>query len=184
MVAFMGNSMSIRGALASAMVAIVMVAGCTGGNTVEQIVGEINSNNTMRIASSYVLYQVKNNYKGPKNKDAFVKFLNDPSISNNLEMMGFDMSDIESVFISQRDNEEIQVRWGVPGSQRGCYEPIAFEKTGVDGVRIVAFGNGVFEEVDDEATYDDYFSGKHKPEANARKDSTAPKIDKNGNQID
>ncbi|MCP4098281.1 MAG: hypothetical protein GY748_18780, partial [Planctomycetaceae bacterium] len=117
--------MSIRGALASAMVAIAMVAGCGSGNSVEQIVGDLNSNNTMRIASSYVLFQVKNNYKGPKNKEAFVKFLNDPSISGNLDMMGFDMSDIESVFISQRDNEEIQVRWGVAGSQRGCYEPLA-----------------------------------------------------------
>ena len=184
MVGFMGKAMSIRGALASAMVAIAMVAGCGSGNTVEQIVGEINSNNTMRIASSYVLYQFNNNYKGPKNKDAFVKFLNDPSIASNLEMMGFDMSDIESVFISERDGEEIQVRWGVAGSQRGCYEPLAFEKTGVDGSRIVAFGNGVFEEVDDDATYDEYFSGKHKPEANARKNSTAPKFDKNGNQID
>ncbi|MCP4478795.1 MAG: hypothetical protein GY818_11955 [Planctomycetaceae bacterium] len=184
MVVFKGKTMSIRGALASAMVAIAMVAGCGSGNSVEQIVGDLNSNNTMRIASSYVLFQVKNNYKGPKNKEAFVKFLNDPSITGNLEMMGFDMSDIESVFISQRDNEEIQVRWGVAGSQRGCYEPLAFEKTGVDGSRIVAFGNGVFEEVDDQATYDEWFSGKHKPEANARKDSTAPKIDKNGNQVD
>lgn len=184
MVVFKGKTMSIRGALASAMVAIAMVAGCGSGNSVEQIVGDINSNNTMRIASSYVLFQVKNNYNGPKNKEAFVKFLNDPSITGNLEMMGFDMNDIESVFISQRDNEEIQVRWGVAGSQRGCYEPLAFEKTGVDGSRIVAFGNGVFEEVEDQATYDEWFSGKHKPEANARKDSTAPKIDKNGNQVD
>jgi len=184
MVVFKGKTMSIRGALASAMVAIAMVAGCGSGNSVEQIVGDINSNNTMRIASSYVLYQVKNNYKGPKNKEAFVKFLNDPSITGNLEMMGFDMNDIESVFISQRDNEEIQVRWGVAGSQRGCYEPLAFEKTGVDGARIVAFGNGVFEEVEDQATYDEFFSGKHKPEKNARKDSSAPKIDKNGNQVD
>ena len=184
MVGFMEKAMSIRGALASAMVAIVMVAGCGGGDTVEQIVGDINSNNTMRIASSYVLYQFNNGYKGPKNKDAFVKFLNDPSIASNLEMMGYDMSDIESVFISERDGEEIQVRWGVAGSQRGCYEPLAFEKTGVDGSRIVAFGNGVFEEVEDDATYDEYFSGKHKPEENARKDSTAPKFDKNGNQVD
>ncbi|MDA7902827.1 hypothetical protein N9B31_04135 [Mariniblastus sp.] len=181
---FMEKAMSIRGALASAMVAIVLVAGCTGGNTVEQIVGDINSNNTMRIASSYVMFQFKNNYKGPKNKEDFVKFLNDPENSLNLEMMGFDMNDIESVLISERDNEEIQIRWGVKGSQRGCYEPLAFEKTGVDGVRFVAFGNGKFEEIDDEATYNDFFSGKHKPEENARKDSSAPKVDKNGNIVD
>jgi hypothetical protein len=61
---------------------------------------------------------------------------------------------------------------------------LRLKKTGVDGSRIVAFGNGVYEEVEDDVTYNEYFSGKHKPEANARKDSAAPKFDKNGNQID
>jgi outer membrane murein-binding lipoprotein Lpp len=85
MVGFMEKTMSIRGVLAAAMVAILVVSGCGSGNTVEQVVGEINSNNVMRVASSYALFQQKNNYKGPKNKAAFVKFLNDPDISNNLD---------------------------------------------------------------------------------------------------
>jgi outer membrane murein-binding lipoprotein Lpp len=183
MVGFMEKTMSIRGVLAAAMVAILVVSGCGSGNTVEQVVGEINSNNVMRVASSYALFQQKNNYKGPKNKAAFVKFLNDPDISNNLDMMGFDMEDIESVFISERDNEEIKIRWGIKGSQRGCFEPVAFETTGIDGSRRIGFCNGKFEDVEDEGTYDEFFSGKHKPEENARKDSSAPKIDKNGNQV-
>ena len=136
----------------------------------------------MRLASSYAMYQQKNGFKGPKNIEEFKTFLKDPKNESLLVTIGFDPADIDATFTSERDDEEIVIRWGVPGSSRGCYEPVTFEATGVNGVKLVGFANGVFEEVDDEQTIKDMMSGKHKP-GDARQESSVPKFDKNGNQL-
>lgn len=168
--------------LAMATVSAFLFAGCGSGDKVESVVRDANSNNVIRIASCYSFFQHKNNYKGPRNMKEFKAFLKKPESAPNLEMMGVDVDDIDSLFISERDGEEIVVRWNVRGSQRGCYEPVAFEKTGDGGSRRVGFANGVFEDVDDERTYQDMLTGKFK-RGDARQDSEIPKFDKNGNQI-
>ena len=106
-------------------------------------------------------------------------FLETPEVSANLEMMGID--DLDDLFISERDDEAITIRWKVKGSARGCYEPVAFETTGVDGARLVGFANGTFEEVDDDKTYNDMLKGKYKP-GNSRNEAAIPQFDNNGNQ--
>ena len=178
----MDKSKKYRNLLALATVSALLLAGCGSGSTVENVVGNANSNNVIRVASCYAFFQQKNNYKGPKNMEEFKAFLNKPESAKNLEMMGVDVNDIDSLFISERDNEEIVVRWNVAGSQRGCYEPVSFEKTGKGGSRRVGFANGVFEDVEDERTYQDMLDGKAAP-SGGRQDSEVPKFDKNGNQI-
>ena len=179
----MARSNKYLSLLAVATVSAMLLTGCGSGDPVSDTVGKLNTNNVIRVASCYAMFQQKNNYKGPKNMKEFKAFLNKPENSSSLDMMGIDASEIDSVFISERDEEEIVVRWKVPGSQRGCYEPVAFEKTGSDGSRRVGFANGVFEDVDDEKTYNDMLTGKYKP-GSYRQDASIPKFDKNGNKIE
>lgn len=178
----MNKNNTFRGSMALAIVSAFLLSGCGSGDKVADVVGNINTNNVMRVASCYAFFQMKNKFKGPKNLKEFKAFMSQPEIATNLEMMGIDPDDIDSVFISERDDEEIVIRWNVPGSARGCYEPVAFEKTGVDGSRRVGFANGVFEDVDSDGTYQDMLAGKVSG-GEGRKESAAPKIDKNGNQV-
>jgi hypothetical protein len=174
----MNKSRSLQ-AMCFALLSSVLLAGCGSGDPVASSVAKLNKNNTSRAANCYALYQDRNGYKGPKSMEQLKTFLQSPTVTKNLEMMGID--DIDAVFISERDDEELTMRWNVKGSSRGCYEPVAFETTGVDGSRLVGFANGTFEEVDDEQTYNDMLKGKHKP-GNSRQEAVIPEFDNQGNQ--
>lgn len=155
--------------------------GCGSGVSVESKVAELNKTNVSRVASCYAMYQMRNGYKGPKNIDQLKEFLTSPTYTAALDMMGVDQNDLDSLFISERDDSEIKIRPNVKGSARGCYEPVSFETVGVDGARLIGFANGTFEEVSDTDQYDDYFNGKWKPEE--RTDEAIPKFDNSGKPI-
>ena len=178
----MARSNKYLSLLAVASVSAMLLTGCGSGDPVSDVVGKLNSNNVIRVASCYAMFQQQNNYKGPKNIKELKACMNKPDNASKLEMMGIDASDIDSIFISERDDEEILIRWKVKGTPRGCYEPVAFEQTGSDGSRRVGFANGTFEEVEEEKTYQDMLTGKFKP-GDARQESAVPKFDKNGNKL-
>ena len=140
---------------------LIGFVGCGGGNFAETVVQEANKTNVQKVANCYAMYQFSNNFKGPKDKESFVAFLGDAKFLQSLESMGIDPADIEAIFTSERDNEEIKIRWGVPGSSRGSKEPVAFEATGVDGTRLVAFTDSRAKEVTDASEYDLMLSGKY-----------------------
>ena len=158
----------------------MLFVGCGTGDEVADFVAKANKNNVSKIASSYVLFQMNNGFNGPKDAEELKEFLRDPKFAPNLEMMGIDSADMDAMFVSERDNEPIKVRWEVKGSSLGCTEPIAFEATGVKGTRLVAFATGVLEEVDDDQTYNDMFEGKYTP---GQSRSDTPKFDGAGNPI-
>jgi len=157
-----------------------LLFGCGKGDQIADDVAKANKNNVSKVASCYALFLMRNNFKGPKNKEELVKMIQDPAVAGNMEMIGVDTSNVDEIFISERDNEEIKVRWGVKGSSLGTNEPISFESTGVGGVRLVCFATGVLEEVEDDQTYNDMFAGKYKPPQT--RDDT-PKYDRDGNKI-
>jgi hypothetical protein len=68
---------------------------------------------------------------------------------------------VDDIFIGDRDGEPFVVRYGLTGV---ADHAVVLEAVGVEGMRIVALANPL--EVD-EATYDDYLSGKIKPEREA-----------------
>jgi hypothetical protein len=149
-------------AFAVASVGIIGLVGCGEGDFVANAVNEANKSNIQRVANCYQMFQMNTpGYKGPKDLDEFKAFLSDPSRKKNLEMMGVDAANIGALFVSDRDNEEIKIRFGVPGSSRGSNDPVAFETTGVEGVRLVGFTSSHVKEVSDQAEYDSMFEGKY-----------------------
>jgi len=176
----MRKKLSLQGLCVAALLSSVLAMGCGSGDSISSQVAAANKNNVSRVANCYSLYQDRNGYKGPKNLEELKTFLQSPTVTTNLDLMGID--NVDDIFISERDDEEIVIRYNVRGSNRGCYEPVSFEKSGVDGVRLVGFANGTYEEVDDDQTYQDMLNGKYKP-GNARQEAVVPKMDKNGNQI-
>lgn len=162
--------------LLAAAVSLVGIVGCGSGDPTAGMVGSANKHNVSKVASCYSMYQMGNNFKGPENAEELKAFAKENEQA--LEMMG--IKDLDAIFTSERDNEAIEVRWGVQGSAMGCNEPVSFEKTGKGGVRLVGFANGSLEEVEDDETYDMMLSGKYKPAA-GRGGSEIPDLDKNGN---
>ena len=78
-----------------------------------------------------------------------------------LERVDVDPTQLDSLFISERDGEEFEIRFGVKGSDMSLPEAIIFEKTGVDGVRLVAFTGQKLEEISDDAEYQRLLKGKY-----------------------
>ena len=157
------------------------LAGCGSGNIIKDTVEKLNKHNISRVANCYHFYQKLNDYDGPKDLEEFKAFLTNPEYQSNLEMMGIDQNNIDAIFVSERDNQEIKIRWGVEGSAMGSYEPVAFESVGVEGVRLIGFTNGTFDEVEDQETYDEMLHGNYK--AQVGRAESYPRFDKFGNEI-
>lgn len=146
-------------------------AGCFQ-KSVESIVAESNKSNAQRLANCYGLYQQRNSFKGPKDKDSFLAFLKEPAQERNLTVMGIDPAAIDQLFVSDRDNEEMTVRYGMNTTGMGPYHAVVFEKTGVDGVRLVAYTSSKVDAVMDDAQYKALLTGKAKPETVTRSESS------------
>jgi hypothetical protein len=154
---------------------VAILVGCGEGDFTKSSVAEANQNNVQRVANCYAFFQMTSKgYKGPKDMEEFKEFLADPKRSSNMEMMGIDQANLDNLFISERDNEPIKVRFSVTGSARGSNDPVAFETTGVDGVRLVGFTSSKVIEVSDQQQYDDMLSGKWVADDAGRTSDSAP----------
>ncbi|MEQ8209481.1 MAG: hypothetical protein RH917_06585 [Lacipirellulaceae bacterium] len=147
-----------------ALVIVFTCLGC-GGPDFSKQVAELNKNNVQRLANCYLLFQHRNgNFDGPSDKAEFIELLAQERVAKNLKQMGIDRSNLESLFISERDQAEIKVRYGLRGGQMGPYHPVTFETEGLDGVRLVGFTSSEVKEIRDDAQYEALLAGKVKPE--------------------
>ena len=147
---------SIR-TLAICTLLFAMVSGCGGSKDPKSMIAAANDSNVKRLATMYSFFHLKNNFKGPKDEAEFRGFIEsqDPK---RLSLADIDASDLENLFVSERDNEPFVIRYGKDTYVRGPSIPVIFEATGSDGMRQVGFCNGVMQEVDAEE-YDRLMSG-------------------------
>jgi len=140
------------------LVSLASLTGCGSRNTPEDAIANVNKTNIQRLTNLYVMYQMKNNFKGPKDEATFKAFLKNVK-SETLGSMGVTPDSIDELFICERDGEPFNIRYGVPTTTRGSKEPVVFQKTGSGGKRMVGFLNMVQREVD-EAEYDSLLNAK------------------------
>lgn len=117
---------------------LLVLSGCSDG--VSGKIADLNATGIQRLVNCYTFYHAKNGYRGPKDEADFKKFIAQPSNVKGFERAGIDVSDIDALFISERDNQPFRVKYGVRGSSVGFSEPIIFETEGVDGKLMVGFG--------------------------------------------
>ena len=154
--AFFGNSRRI--ALIGFCLVLFPCSGCQTEVDPNQIVAEANNSNIKRLSNLYLAFQMKNNWKGPKNEDQFKSFLKKLTPAK-LERIGIDSGTIDQLFVNERDGEPFKVRYSVPGSAMGSSEPVVFEATGVDGRRMVGFLDMQLKELEG-AEYDQLWNSK------------------------
>jgi hypothetical protein len=152
--------------LAISILAGGFLAGCSGSADPGSAIAAVNEQNIQRLANLYFAYQMKHEWHGPPDEQAFKQFLRDYS-PDKLTRIGIDPNTIDKLFVSERDGEPFKIRFGVLGSAMGSSEPVIFEAKGVNGRRNVGFLNMVQREVD-EAEYNDLWAGRMPPATNPR----------------
>jgi len=155
----MQSSVITRSIVGLVALAVAMLAGCGGGFNSATAIQDLNATNAQRLANLYVSHQQHNRGAGPKNEDAFKAYIKqvNPVL---LERIGVDPNQVDALFTSDRDGEKLEVRYGIKGFTTSEPEPVVFEKTGVDGVRLVAFTRRDAEQVSDDAEYKSLLNSK------------------------
>ena len=131
---------------------LLATIGC-GRTSPDDAIRASNKSNIQRLSNCYAMYQFNNGWQGPKDEASFKEYLNGvrPKI---LERMG--ITDVDAIFVSERDGQPFKVRYAVNGTARGTSEAVVFESEGSGGKKMVGFLNMTQREVD-QAEYDELF---------------------------
>ena len=146
---------------------LLVVAGCGGGDKSTKLLQKLNDSNIKRVSMLYTVFQGQHGMKGPKDENELKDFISSRG-SKALARIGVSSDNIQSLFVSERDDEPFKIRYGLKTNSRQPPVPIVFESVGVEDKFMVAFSGFVCKEVD-KATYDQLWEGEeHKANTAAR----------------
>jgi hypothetical protein len=131
----------------SCLSALVLLAGCgQSGTSGERMLADSNQTNLDRVCTLYFQYQLNHGGTGPADEASFKEYIRELP-AKQLERIGVEPSDIDAVFLSDRDDAAFEILWGVYGDQRG--EPVAIvaESVGQEGMRMIGFNKKPHREV-------------------------------------
>lgn len=131
---------------------VVLATGCGGSYQAEEAIKDLNATNAQRLANMYTQHQRVNRGKGPADEKQFRKYVASLS-SDTLSRYGVGEGEVESLFTSDRDEQPLDIRYGVKGHDRSDPEPVVFEVEGVNGKRMVGFTNYTSQEVESDSEY-------------------------------
>lgn len=138
----------------------VLIIGCSESDKSTELAAELNATNIQKVANAYSLYANMNNFQSPKSKDELIEFIKTgDGIDYSLDAMDINRDEFQDMFVSSVDGEEFIINFKARISAMGGGSPIAFEKTGVDGIRRVGMSNGKIVEADKD-TYERLMKGK------------------------
>jgi hypothetical protein len=128
---------------------LAVAAGCGGGksasaNAVQQ--------SHVRLLTAYYSSAVSKLGHAPRDEQEFKSAINLPPAS----MEKFNIKSLDELFVSERDGQPLVVAYG---ASRPASDIVVYEKTGVDGKRLVGRQLGMVDEVDD-ATFNNLIAGK------------------------
>ena len=130
--------------------------GCRG-NSGEAMIAANNDTNLKRLGTLYGFFQLRNEFRGPRDEAEFKAFIAAQDASR-LALAGVSPASIDTLFVSERDRLPFRIRFGVDTRVRGPALPVVFEQEGLGGRRQVGFTGGATEEVD-AASYELLWSG-------------------------
>lgn len=116
----------------------LLFTGCEGKTNSR--LRELNGSQIQQLVNCYCFYQARHSYSGPKDEAEFRAFLSESRHKDAFERVGIDSSNIDSLFVSERDGKPYKIKYGLKGSMAGFFEPVVFESEGVDGEVMVGFG--------------------------------------------
>ncbi len=144
----------------------LMLAGCSGSRSPAAQVQDANKTNIQRLTNLYTRHQLFKAGQGPKSEQDFKTFIlsADPETLKNI---GVDVNAIDSLFVSERDSQPFEIRYGVVGGARISNQALVLEKSGVDGVRQVGFASMAIREISSEGEIAKLMAGEALDEGNS-----------------
>jgi len=134
---------------------VVSMIGCSTGDEITDKMRAGNQENIRRVRNCYTMFQEAHRWRGPKDKDELMEFLTtDNMAAVKLERIGISKEQLDSMWVSERDDQEFKIRWDLNGMRDHA---IAFEAEGLEGKRLVCFAKP--QELN-ESEYEDYWTGK------------------------
>jgi len=117
---------------------VLGLSGC-GGPSREQLLQDANKNNGERLANAYSFYQNKNG-AGPPDAETFKSFIQSEIPAELKKAMGIPSSNIEELFVSERDGKPFYIRPEVPRPNIGnIAQAVVIESEGSNGTIQVFF---------------------------------------------
>lgn len=142
-----------------AMALSLLLSGCGGSDSDASQVQDANRSNIQRLTNLYTRHQMQHVGQGPKNEQEFKKYIQGLD-SETLKNMGVDVAQVDSLFVSERDQQPFDIRYSVKSSFREAAKGLIFERTGVEGVRQVGISTIAVKEIADEQVIADLKAGK------------------------
>jgi len=136
------------------------ILGCGRGDVLSEF-NEKNKTNVAKVSTCFKIFASRNENRAPKSQEELVAFMTEERVAKNLERLGLNPDTLDSIFVSERDNKPLKIRWGVDWDPE-MPTPVAFEVDGADGIRPV--GADVVLEVSDEDEYEELWQGNYEPE--------------------
>lgn len=140
--------------------AVLCAGGCLPGCRDQggrAMIAANNDTNLKRLGTLYGFFQLRNDFRGPRDEAEFRAFIAAQDASR-LALAGISVASIDTLFVSERDRLPFRIRYGVDTRVRGPALPVVFEQEGRQGRRQVGFTGGAVEEVD-AAAYESLWSG-------------------------
>jgi hypothetical protein len=136
-----------------------LAVGC-GGDQVSESFREMNKLNMQKLVNSYVMFASVNGNVGPKNAEELKNFIaTDERVPPRLGMSSNDLSDLDSIFVSDADGEPFKIRFGLKLRMDEDRSPLIFDAVGVDGMRRVGLADNEIVEVSDSKKYERMWAG-------------------------
>jgi len=107
--------------------------------------------NLKAVASMYTEYAGAHSNSGPPDLDSLKKFARTIDW-RTLGSLGVDLNRLDEFFVSPRDKQPLQIRYGLAVTNLGLNAPlIAHEQTGVGGKKLAVYANNKIVELDEAA---------------------------------
>ena len=132
---------------------VLGVIGCSESGPANAVAAA-NDSNVKRLSNLYQSLASRNGWRGPKDETEFKEFIR-TFPAHRLELMGVDPSQVDALFVSDRDGQPFQVKYGID-SGLGAVIAVVFEQQGKDGMKLVGFTDGSVQSVD-ESRYQQLF---------------------------
>ncbi len=140
---------------------ILTISACDRGPSVNALVAQATDSNVKRVAKMYTIFMRKNDWRGPQDKDELKNFIRQQN-SDQMRAMGIDPEELDSLFLSERDQQPLKIRWQMEGSPTAPPFAIVFEPTPEPEQELgyqVGFTGSPARQVD-QAEYDRLWSGE------------------------
>ncbi|MCH2183631.1 MAG: hypothetical protein MK108_16655 [Mariniblastus sp.] len=146
-----------------AMIALLSLSfsACNRGPSVDQLVAQATDSNVKRIAKVYTIFMLSHDWQGPQDANELKEFILKQN-NDRMRTMGIDPDNLDSLFLNERDEQPLKVRWKLKGSPTAPPFAVVFESTPdpeQEQKYLVGFTGSATRQVD-QSEYDRLWSGE------------------------